>query len=429
MALRAYIVATGSRLSPFGDAVQDVLVLNRPLCGHQDDALRAVGFEPVRVDSWDRVDQFPCLAFPDDLYVTRQLLRDFLKAAAGASARAGIRASQYLANSHPLQDLVPARDGEAEGMAYELWHLASAADLARRGELPVRLVDPREKVTEVPVPAGFRAGADKDRRTLAAGTTRRAMHVRHWIHLLRVNLDAIGGTFQEAFEERKLSLVLRGLWFLLTFPFRNRNRVFSRIGKKCKIHRTAIVEASWIGDGVHIGPYSVVQGAVLGDGVAVAAHSQIALSVMGPGSWLTRGAFVFCSVVYPGAFVGMPFTQVSVIGRGATTTSLAGLVDINFFGDVKVRHQGRLVDSGTNFLGSAVGHGATLGTRLFVSPGREVPNGYFVTGAEEGWVNKLPEGLPTGVPLVVRGATVVDPRPAEPTPSAPEAVPAEEPRT
>lgn len=404
-ATRAYIIATGRRISPFGDPVADVLVLNRPLRDHQDEALRAAGLEPARVDRWEDVREFPCLALEDDLYVTRQLLGDFLRLAGGGAARAGLADSEYLKASSPMQDLPEATDGAAKGLAYRLYRLAGPSDRDSRDALPTRLVDPREKTVEVPVPRGFRGG--EERRQLAAATTRRAMHVRNWVHLLRVNLDAIAGTFKEAFEERRLRLLLRALLFLLTFPLRNRNRVFSRFGRRCRIHRTAIVEASWLGDGVEIGPFCVIQGAVLGDGVKIAAHSQVALSVLGENTWMTRNAIAFCALVYPDCFVGMPFTQVSVLGRGVTTTSLAGLVDVNFQGDVRILHDGRLVPTGANFLGSALGHGVTMGTRLFLAPGREIPNGYFITGEAEEWIVKVPQGLPTGEPLVVREGALV----------------------
>jgi hypothetical protein len=60
--------------------------------------------------------------------------------------------------------------------------------------------------------------------------------------------------------------------------------------------------------------------------------------------------------------------------------------------DVKVLHDGRLVDSGKKFLGACLGHGAIVGTGLWLQSGLTVPNEYTLVRDRADLVARIPEG-------------------------------------
>ena len=68
---------------------------------------------------------------------------------------------------------------------------------------------------------------------------------------------------------------------------------------------------------------------------------------------------------------------------------------------------GALHDTGTNFLGSAFGHGARIGTGHWLASGRMVPNGAFLIRDPEDVIQRIPQGLPTDRPLYLQGGRLV----------------------
>ena len=86
--------------------------------------------------------------------------------------------------------------------------------------------------------------------------------------------------------------------------------------------------------------------------------------------------------------------------------------------DVKVKHEGRVVDSGKKFLGICVGHGSVLGTGLWVQSGVEIPNDYILVRDRSAIVTKIPDGM-EGKTLSLHGDGVLRPAgaPAEAPPS------------
>ena len=152
-------------------------------------------------------------------------------------------------------------------------------------------------------------------------------------------------------------------------------RGLNRIGARCRIHPTAVVEMSRLGDDVEIGAYAVVRGSYIGSGTRVGEYSLIKMSVLGERCSVGARATSILSVFYPGAhFAAGNGYQACVVGRDATLAWTAGAFDLCFSGPVKVMDEGERVSSGSPFLGAAIGHRARIGGRVMLGYGAEVPS-------------------------------------------------------
>ncbi len=401
--LPSHVWGSGRRITPFGDTPGEVRVLNRSLrerqaeaCGHNDVA------DPTDVDGPDAIPGYPCLLMADHTFFTRTLLEEFLAGAraTGASARCAITTSVFVDGTAPLQQLDRTGDG---GAAYDLWYLTGPveSDDALRA-LPTVAIDPRESIEDPRLPPQFINEATPTRVSI---TSRQAMHVIHWALVLRVNLAAFVATLKELWERRPVYIVLRVLVDKLLGRFRRKR--LSRIGRNCEIHPTAIIEGSWLGEGVKVGAGAIIQGSVVGDGAIIEEGVILELSVIGHKAWIGRKSVVFMSVMYDGVFASHRLTQACVLGHRVCTTGGGYIIDMNFGGPVRVLQDGAPVDPGTNFLGACLGHDVVMGTGIWIQAGREIPSGTFLIREPGDVLSRIPDDIEPGAPMVMRDGTLV----------------------
>lgn len=375
------------------------MILNKRLADHQREALRACGFDdPVTVGSEAEIppDAFPCLVAGGELFFTTSLLRAF-QAVGRGNARLAIPECRWLKDALPAQDLDEVAISGKPAHAFPMWWLESKSALADAAPVAI---DPNEEVREIKdVPKVFTG----NRQLAFALTARVAMRIRHWVHILRTNHLAMAAIIGEVRERPKWRNALALAWLLArSFP-PNEARVMRRLvrkGKRVKIHPSAVVEASVLGDGVQIGAQAVVRASVLGDGAQVKEGSLVEMTVVGPGAMVTKDCCCNFNVLYPGAVLGWGLHQISLIGREAFVAAHAALYDFRDDGNIEILHRGKVVDSGSNFLGVCVGHGAFVGADVFVAHGRSVPNGVKLVKDPQDVLRKIEVGAP-GVPLVV----------------------------
>ncbi|HEY1097837.1 MAG TPA: hypothetical protein VGF99_02875, partial [Myxococcota bacterium] len=182
---------------------------------------------------------------------------------------------------------------------------------------------------------------------------------------------------------------------------------FVHTGRNVRIHPTAWVEASILGDDVVIGAGASVRNSIVGNGVVVGDHATVLASTLGDRVAVTPRTFVVSSVAYDDAVLSNYKLQVSVIGRGASLSTWAGFIDAKLQGSIEVPHDGRMQSTGRNFLGSALGHGGHVGAKVLILPGREIPNGTLITMRDDEIIRSIPASLPAGVPHVRDSGTLV----------------------
>lgn len=369
----AVITPSGRVIEPFMDPVGEVQVLDRSLRAVQEEAIAGAGLSLVERPPADR----PYVAFSDRTFLTGGMLQRLIAQAPGGG-RARVEDPVWLENTMPLQDL------PAPGV-YELgvFPAGAAPDYAALEPVTLDL----ELIHEDPPaehPAIAHAAPDK----VAAGDA--VIHqVDHWTHILRINWIAMAATiarekrrFEERFFLMKIALILL-VWSRARFslnPFKLASAL-NQIGKDCIIHPTAVVEGAVLGDGVNIGPFAVVRGSVIGAGAKIEEYAVVNMSAVGPGARIGRRGTCNLCVLYPGAFFGAGNGyQACVFGRDSFAAWTTTVFDLSFDKHVKVMKDGQRVDSGTFFLGAAVGHRARIGGLVTLGYGACVPNDAFLVG-------------------------------------------------
>jgi len=189
---------------------------------------------------------------------------------------------------------------------------------------------------------------------------------RHWLHVLDLSLAA-----------------------LQTRLVAERGRAPRRRGKRGpRVHPTAIVENSILGDEVRVEAHASVIDSVLGDGVLVADHSVVHTAVIGPRCRTLVDTHLRRVVAMAGSTLSNLDMQDAVFGADVFLTT-----GVAFFAEgpgqdvvVEGRSTGRAV------LGGAVGRGAILGSRTLLRSGVAVPPGVLIVARPEEAVGRFDEG-------------------------------------
>lgn len=434
--MRAIIVVTGRRISPFGDPPSDAMFAATTVGTAVRAALDRRGLEVQVVAASDAIpaSDVPAVVIADHCFVSEKALGDFLDAAfdvvtgtTGASARLALAKTPSVEFTLPLSSATtepfdasgpgakPVARGRheraaTERVAYDCFFVGQTP-ATTAGELldglRARSVRVVVKKGELGIPLRLPTLGDGQQNTqLIPITSTIVAHVEHWCHILWLNQAGFGVRWLELARTRKLwafgRLLTAAPWTMPAIMHR-----FVSVGRRVKIHPTAWVEASILGDDVEIGAGASVRNAILGNGVVVGDHATVLSSTLGDRVAVTPRTFVVWSAAYEDAVLSNYKLQVSVIGRGASLSTWAGFIDAKLQGTIDVMHDGRLQSTGRNFLGSALGHGAHVGAKVLLLPGRELPNGTFVTMRDDEIIRRVPEHLPPGVPHVRDGGTLV----------------------
>lgn len=361
------------RPAPWGDPAADWPVLLRPARSWTEEAL---GAARARTSLAERT-----LVLPDNLLLSTEFVDDFLaiaatrpadrslqaalgpgQAAARSAGRSSLPAGPDGSLPVPLL-LLPASQGPKPESLGDLLALCTEAE-------PV-VVDPAERSHSIPAP---RAYADPGEDSIeVAASSRIALWLEHRSHLQQANLELLGATFLRTLGRPRVLLALRWLFDRLRPGPR---RLFSRIGPGCRIHPTAIIEASSLGPGCEVGAHAIVRASVLGEGVTVEDGAHVQMSVLGDRSRVARQTAVFASILMEGSHSAQAVMQMSVLGRHSATTSASWFIDVRLTGTVRVEATGGegLLDSGTRFLGCDVGHETFVGAGVTVAAGRMLPS-------------------------------------------------------
>lgn len=387
---RAVRLRRDADVAELGDPVGDAPIANEPLRRHQDRTLAACGYA---VEDAQADDGSAELVFDEALWVTRPLLAAFLRAA----RRAGPGTWQLGLPEDELTRLLafPGTQPTVDGLV--LYPLT--VRLGGHGGGPLPLAVAVGGVREVIRFSSTLPGMADQPVVL---TDKVAVVVDSWVQLWLANLyglvDAWSRRLRSPLWWPWLAWVLfRGLAGARSLrPFDAAVSALGRlnvVGRRSRIHPSAVVEGCVVGDDVEIGPLCVVRGCVVGDGVRILDHSLVSGCVLGDGVLINQWAMVVGALVYPKAVLS--WLQTGVVGRGSFLGALFRPMDMKLSGTIRTRHRGGLVDTGMPFLGCCIGHGCvvTMDTKLL--PGRVLPNGVQLM-TEPGAVAEVPDDVPRG---------------------------------
>ncbi|MBM4279933.1 MAG: hypothetical protein FJ137_04015 [Deltaproteobacteria bacterium] len=428
--MRALLIATGRRISPFDEAPGAALYGRSTVGAAVREALTRRGLTIVEVaaDGDVPASAEPTVVLADHTFVTEKCLGDFLErafdvVATGGEARLALARTPSVdflrpvssATIEPFDDdglgaAVPARGRFAtrhesaarERVAYDCFFVArveaqpAAALLARLRQEARRVVVPKK---ELGIPLRLPTLGEGNGTLLIPVTSTLAAHVEHWVHVLWLNQAGFGAQWMDLLRAHKAWAFARALAGA-PWSFAALTKSLVRRGRGARIHPTAHVEASILGDDVVIGAGASVRNSIVGDGVVVGDHATVLSSTLGARVGVTPRSFVVWSAAYEDAVLSNYKLQVSLIGRGASLSTWAGFIDAKLQGSVDVRHDGALVSTERSFLGSCLGHGGHVGAKVLLLPGREIPGGAFVAMRPDELIVDVPRELPAGVPLV-----------------------------
>lgn len=432
--LRALIVETGRSLAPFAEPPDHAQFGTTTVGAAVMSSLIRRGFDVTRLAQHSQAapSSEPVLVLADHCYVSDKALGDFLALALGNSAieRLALCRTPSSDYTRPVSSVSverldgkgpggrPPKSGKIDGQATE--RIAYDCFWVPAGKLPAhddgqsllaalreralrRVVPKREIVRELRMPLVGDPAQTVLRYPL---TSTVAAHVEHWVHVLWLNHIAFGILWMELIRRRKAWALWRAFTALPPSMPRLMGRFVAR-GKNVRIHPSALVEGSILGDNVVIGARASVRNSILGDGVEVGDHANVLASSLGARSYVTPKTFFVWSTAYEDAVVSNYKMQMSVLGKGASSSTWAGLIDAKFQGAIDVMHDGALRSTERSFLGSAVGHGAYLGAKVLVLPGRELPNQTFLTMRPDELIREVPRALSPGTPYVRHEGTLV----------------------
>ncbi len=431
--MRAYIVNTGRRISPFNDPPGEALYAGGTVGAAVRDVLQKRGFDIVDVDATDDVvidDNSVVIA--DHCFVSDKALGDFLGTAfdlvaEGKSFRLALAKTPSVeftlplssARTEPFDAQGPGQKQLSKGryesaaterVAYDCFFVGKRAG----ARADVLLDELREKSTrvvvvkrELGIPLRLPTLGDGAENTqLIPVTSHIVAHVESWVHILWLNQAAFGVRWLELARAKKAWCAFRLLtaapWSMPAIM-----RRFVHVGRRAQIHPSAYVEASIIGDDVVIGAGASVRNCIVGNGIVVGDHATVLSSTLGDRVAVTPRTFVVWSAAYEDAVLSNYKLQVSVVGKGASLSTWAGFIDAKLQGSVDVMMDGTLRSTGRHFLGSCLGHGAHVGAKVLLLPGREVQNGTFITMRDDELIRTIPADLQPGVPYVRDEGTLV----------------------
>ena len=405
--MRAYVLIGTKKIAPFDEPARDLPIGGfASLALWQQDLFDRFGIERIAVADASEIpnDAEPKIVVRDDVLFTRRVLKSFLQRWKQSGMSKSVRLAlpidaSFVQIFSPLQDF----DRTEEHALYDFWGVAPNQPFDRSGEpLPVIY---EERVIDFPVPERI-TGIATWRHPI---TTSIALHVRHWLHVLQANRLAIQIQWVDTVVRRPFWTA----WMLLRALLFRRGRLLwrvlgsaNRIGRNVDIHPTACVEGSIIGDGATIGAQALVRCSIIGDGSTVEERANVAYSVIGARTYVSKYTLVYSSVTMEDANVGASM-QMCLVGRRAATTPRTTPLDVLPGHSIKVRADGKIVDTGMRVLGPCIGHDAFVGADTFVAPGRIIPNGTRIGPRPDRVLAQIPEEIdPSKEYTVVDGKLV-----------------------
>lgn len=350
----------------------------------------------------------PALVWSDDVLVTTRALRGFLGAARGETrpVRLCLPRSRLLELFLPLQDVDTDEQGRA---AFEVGYIpagakATPAQVFALGGDRWRAPPYKEIGLDVPAP---RYILRRDSPTITMPLTSTVvMRVRHWLHVLRAGHLAP----QVLLLERAMAEPARSaLRALVSARFTRASRLravrarFTWRGRGSFVHPTATVEASILGDGVHVGAYSYVTNSVVGDGCVIEQRAHVSGCSLGPRTFVSLNSSLQACVTFGDTDACINGVQACVIAERCALTSFARPLDLAVEGPVRVEDEGELREAGELPCGVAFGPGAFVGADVVIAAGRAIPPGVRLFADGSGVLQKVPADLGPGSYAVVDG--------------------------
>ena len=389
--MKTYFIRNTAALAPFQKPASRVRLHNATVGSRLRAQLVEIGCEVVEVDALDRSSIAPgSLVVQDDLVVSSRLLRTFISAIPDrrCSYQCEIDTTRFTFT------WVSEVDGVSAYRTLPLYYVGDDDD-AQAEPLRMTPCTLYELAQELPT----RVDQITDMRAYVVDYY--GIQLEHWFDLLtasslycREYVAELLRPFHRILPHWLMTHVTSWSWF--------RERQNS-IGKRTRIHPTAILEGCVVGDDVVIGPFAYLRSSVIGNRAVIREKSTVTAAFVGEGAFL-MGCDVANSYVGPETAIFAPALYNVVFGERGLLGGAGGFADFLVgSGTIVANIAGEKVPSNLPFLGSAVGDDCFVGTNMIFAPGQTIPDGTKV------FDNGLVKFLPTmhGGAYVVAGSNVI----------------------
>jgi acetyltransferase-like isoleucine patch superfamily enzyme len=389
--MKTYFVRNTAALPPFQKPASRVRLHNATVGSRLRAQLVEIGCEVVEVDALDRSSIAPgSLVVQDDLVVSSRLLRTFISAIPDrrCSYQCEIDTTRFTFT------WVSEVDGVSAYRTLPLYYVGDDDD-AQAEPLRMTPCTLYELAQELPM----RVDQITDMRAYVVDYY--GIQLEHWFDLLtasslycREYVAELLRPFHRILPHWLMTHVTSWSWF--------RERQNS-IGKRTRIHPTAILEGCVVGDDVVIGPFAYLRCSVIGNRAVIREKSTLTAAFVGEGAFV-MGGDVANSYVGPETAIFAPALYNVVFGERGLLGGAGGFADFLVgSGTIVANIAGQKVPSNLPFLGSAVGDDCFVGTNMIFAPGQTIPDGTKV------FDNGLVKFLPTmhGGAYVVAGSNVI----------------------
>jgi acetyltransferase-like isoleucine patch superfamily enzyme len=357
--MKAYVVASRRPLPPFQKPASQVRFKEGTLRERLEAQLRAAGCEVVAVDAAPSPVPARSIVVFDDVVLSEKMLKRFLSVIPDKA-----KSYQLEVESNRFTML-------ASQSAPELWKLVPLTYHGDGDTAPEPLRIQPKSVFDVVEGLPPRMHLLTDIAVYFFDVW--AVKIDYWFDL-----------------QTATSLYSRELVTRMISPFRGRvpnpilDRVtsspfvmskFNSIGKRCRIHKTAILEGCTIGDDVEIGPFSYCRSSVIGDRSVLREKSAVKMSYLGPRTFV-MGSDIVNSYVGAETSIFTPMLYNVVFGERGFLSGGSGFADfIVGASSIPAIIDGKQVQSGLPFLASGIGDDVFIGANMIFAPGRTIPDG------------------------------------------------------
>ena len=356
---------TNRRLFAFGDDIRKVPVCGEALEIRQSEAIQAVSCKLKDIQSDDEITASEYFVFDDDLFFTEEFVRKSLLTVKNDKTPKQFGLAKNIFNERYV---LPHSVDNSENLKFNFHYNNKAGSGFRFYEIEQQLFDDDFFIPDQIVQGG---------RYYVGRCDCFISRIASPFHLLQVNLAF---NLIRAIKPQKFYP-----WWLVDKIAPPGSRLYNRalknlnkIGKYCKIHPTAIIEASLIEDNVTIGAYAVVRFSQIGSGSFLSDQVTVINSVLGKNNYIANSNFLGFNLLFDNVFLIHGPYQFSVFGNHSAAFAVINC-DIRLDQqNIKIQTDAGLLDSNQKLLGIAYGHYSKTGGGNIIAAGRIVPNHHTI---------------------------------------------------
>jgi hypothetical protein len=361
MSFPVYRLLTGRTLYSFGDPIGAVPVFDTTLARYQEQAVRKQGLEIRDVAAEAEIQEDRYYIFEDDLFFSEAFFAGVLRE---SRQQSGSQRFILAPNSFNERFSLPDSPSADDYLAFNFFFRNRQEPRVQQVVVPQRIF-PYSLKLPTPIVASGTYSFDQ----CAVIAARMASP----FHLLQVNI-ALNISRTVSLQDRFPRWLVEKVAPVNSWAFFRAIRSLNRIGKRCKIHPTALIEGSVIEDDVIIGANAIVRLSRVGRGSHIQDNVSVMQSVVGEHNVISNGNHLNLCLTYDDVFLIHGPYQFSVFGR---SSAVFAVINCDYRLDQKtiaIPTDCGLLDSRQPLLGIAYGHRSKVGGGNIIAAGRIVPN-------------------------------------------------------